>query len=77
MKLYIVHITYFLLLMVCDGYRKMKSVRVEDGGSIVVFVVLSSFIVICVKGFHLLAILTLVITISRNPPPVQTLTNAS
>ena len=55
----------------------MKSVRVEDGGSIVVFVVLSSFIVICVKGFHLLAILTLVITISRNPPPVQTLTNAS
>ena len=55
----------------------MKSVRVEDGGSIVVFVVLSSFIVICVKGFDLLAILTLVITISRNPPPAQTLTNAS
>ena len=38
MKLYIVHITYFLLLMVCDGYWKLKSVRLEDGGSIVVTV---------------------------------------
>ena len=48
-----------------------KSVRVEDGGSIVVFVVLSSFIVICVKGFDLFNI----DAISWNPPSTPTLTN--
>ena len=66
MQLYVVHMTYFLLLMVCDGYWRLKSVQRKRINCGVCSVVIN---VICVKGFDLFNI----DAISRNPPSTPNL----